>query len=418
MKTFVILVFAGILFVSNLFADVKSKIYRLSEDLVKEYQKKVSEPIIFKKRLAVFNFKDSSPYTKKYKVGSLVRSLITTRMSESLIFILIEREDINKVIKEMELGLTGIIDEETAPKTGKLLGAQLLLNGTVLEIGKEINIEAKLIDAETGEILVAKNTSLPRSEVIIEAKSYLESMFQSKYGISVSFSGAPLFSSEEHEQMPTLSGADVGYRISKNIKVGLGYFRISANEYIREKFTFKNREIRRNYNFKGSGVKFFIEGIISPLRWLNTGLRAEYVPPMANKLTQDLTDFPVYIPESENSNKLEHKRILVDGWVTEEGAPQFLNTMALVDFLISRRISFNLKFGYCLQFKDYTPFIFESGGRRQWTDKSFDGLDPIDINGTFSELQNFNFSKRGENGERIKLNFSGFKFSVGLSIHF
>ena len=47
----------------------------------------------------------------------------------------IERKEIDKVIEEQKLGLSGMVTAETAPAVGKLLGVDLLVVGSVSELG-------------------------------------------------------------------------------------------------------------------------------------------------------------------------------------------------------------------------------------------------------------------------------------------
>ncbi len=65
---------------------------------------------------------------------------------------IIDPGKVKKVLEEQEKGMTGIIDDETAPAAGKLLGADAILFGQV--DGKVIQI--RMVDAATGEILGAK----------------------------------------------------------------------------------------------------------------------------------------------------------------------------------------------------------------------------------------------------------------------
>lgn len=401
-----------ILIMSNtLFSSVRDDMEDFAREISKEYQSRI-KVLLFKKRLAIFNFKNLTPKTKEYQVGETLSSILNTKMSESLIFILIDRENVEKIMKEIELGMTGLMDEKSVPKAGKLLGAELILTGTVSEADGNIIVDAKLISVETGEIIVAKSINLPRNEVILQSKEYQWSSFQSKYGISFAVNTGMIISAENYEHLIQTYSIDAMYRVTDNIKAGLGYYSILGMELIREDITKVgsfDTWIKRNYNFSGTGLKVNIDLITSILRWLNAGLRVEYIPLISATLTQDVTDFPVYV-STGTTNSLEYKRILVDGWSGGIMATHLLNLKANFDILISKRVSFNFQIGYILS-TDFIPFVFESGGNRQWTED-------IDYNGTFTEYQNFNFSRRGTNGERVKLNFSGISVQLGMAIHF
>lgn len=65
----------------------------------------------------------------------------------------IERKNMQAIIKELELGQTGVIDEAKAAKAGKMIGANMLIVGTLYK--KETNYELflKLVRVESAEVL-------------------------------------------------------------------------------------------------------------------------------------------------------------------------------------------------------------------------------------------------------------------------
>jgi tetratricopeptide (TPR) repeat protein/TolB-like protein len=64
----------------------------------------------------------------------------------------ISERDRRKAIQEIELGMTGLIHEETIVKVGKITGANLIFTGSYLISGNRIRVNAKLIRVETGQI--------------------------------------------------------------------------------------------------------------------------------------------------------------------------------------------------------------------------------------------------------------------------
>jgi len=58
----------------------------------------------------------------------------------------IERIQMQKLLEEMGLGMTGLVDNKTAPRVGKLLGASKLVKGTFMDLSAEkLRIDASLI---------------------------------------------------------------------------------------------------------------------------------------------------------------------------------------------------------------------------------------------------------------------------------
>lgn len=108
--------------------------------------------------------------------GTGLTEMLTTALIESKRFILLERKALQDVQGEQALGASGAVDPDSAPKQGKLLGAQVLVRGAVTEytfrksstggnlaikgIGlSATNAEAavvldiRLIDTTTGQVL-------------------------------------------------------------------------------------------------------------------------------------------------------------------------------------------------------------------------------------------------------------------------
>jgi TolB-like protein len=90
-----------------------------------------------------------------------LRGDIPGSMSEAFIkgarLVPVERRDLEKIIAEQELGLSGAIDESTAARVGALAGARYALLGSASIIADRIRLSCRLIDIETGEILYAQS---------------------------------------------------------------------------------------------------------------------------------------------------------------------------------------------------------------------------------------------------------------------
>ncbi len=76
--------------------------------------------------------------------------MLSTDLAASGKLALVERRDLEKVLREQELGLSGAVDEASAPRIGRLAGAsRIALGGFVVSAGI-LRIDAKVIDSETG----------------------------------------------------------------------------------------------------------------------------------------------------------------------------------------------------------------------------------------------------------------------------
>ena len=64
-----------------------------------------------------------------------------------------ERLFLKAVIDEQALGQTGIIDDATAARVGKIHGVDGIVTGSIMKIGSTISITGRIIAVETGEVL-------------------------------------------------------------------------------------------------------------------------------------------------------------------------------------------------------------------------------------------------------------------------
>ena len=77
----------------------------------------------------------------------------------------VERSRIKEVLKEIQLSFTGLVDEKTAQKAGKLIGADAVIIGGYQEYGNVIRLTARLVEVETGEIYTSVKVTGPMEKI-------------------------------------------------------------------------------------------------------------------------------------------------------------------------------------------------------------------------------------------------------------
>jgi len=111
--------------------------------------------------VAVFNFDASDDVARD--LGPKVAALLTAQLSLEPQLLMVERAELEKVLGEQEMGLSGTISPDTAAKVGHLIGAKVLVTGRVIKVEKELILVAKVIGTETsrvyGEMAKANNFS-------------------------------------------------------------------------------------------------------------------------------------------------------------------------------------------------------------------------------------------------------------------
>jgi hypothetical protein len=95
-----------------------------------------------------FEASDRSLEKKGSEVGVLLNAMLSSKPS----VILVERQQVEKVLAEQELGLSGTIAPESVAKVGALLGAKVLVTGRIFESDGKGYLVAKVIGTETGRV--------------------------------------------------------------------------------------------------------------------------------------------------------------------------------------------------------------------------------------------------------------------------
>jgi hypothetical protein len=116
--------------------------------------------------VAVFDFESKDEGVRD--LGPKVATLVNAQLSADPQLITVERTDLEKVLGEQELGLSGTVSPETAAKVGHLTGAKVLVTGRVFKADKELVVVAKIIGTETSRVygeLVKGTMATPITEL-------------------------------------------------------------------------------------------------------------------------------------------------------------------------------------------------------------------------------------------------------------
>ncbi|HOI56199.1 MAG TPA: CsgG/HfaB family protein [Phycisphaerae bacterium] len=96
--------------------------------------------------------------SRRKEASDILATVVGDRLSAMDEVVAVERADIEKLLKEQTLNLSGLVDENNRVRIGKLLGAQFLLWGSGFKLGEQIYVTTKVINVETGQFkgIIAK----------------------------------------------------------------------------------------------------------------------------------------------------------------------------------------------------------------------------------------------------------------------
>ncbi len=95
---------------------------------------------------------------------SLQEKLVTSLTNRGMQ--VVERDQLERVLKEQKLGYSGLVNSATAKKIGELFGAEGMILGAVSDFGNNIVLNGRLVDVETGNAISAAEIELAKTPMV------------------------------------------------------------------------------------------------------------------------------------------------------------------------------------------------------------------------------------------------------------
>lgn len=152
------------------------------------------------RKIVVYEFTDMS--RRASPEGQLVAERLTTKLVQTGKFQMIERSRIEAALKELKLQSSGVIDENTAIRAGRMLGAEAVVTGTLARLNGEFEVNARMISVETGVIISGQIASLSEDDLLVK-----DEYFRQSYTRTAARPKAP------NATPPTAVGAPAGWEL-------------------------------------------------------------------------------------------------------------------------------------------------------------------------------------------------------------
>jgi len=98
-------------------------------------------------------------------LGAQVTDLLFAELVADERMYLVDREDLDEILKELELSRSGMVKSSEAAQVGQLTGAKILLTGSVIQVDGKLYLVAKIIGTETTRVLGASVKGNVRDEL-------------------------------------------------------------------------------------------------------------------------------------------------------------------------------------------------------------------------------------------------------------
>ena len=103
--------------------------------------------------LAILPFAEHGSGAKGY--GEKATGILFATLAVEPNLYLVDRADLEKILQETVLNLSGAVAPGQAVQVGQLTGAKILVTGSVIETGNSIYVVAKIVGTETSRVLGA-----------------------------------------------------------------------------------------------------------------------------------------------------------------------------------------------------------------------------------------------------------------------
>ncbi len=148
-------------------------------------------------RIAVLDFQNLTGREEMKFLEKAISEILITDLTLCDKITIVERSRMQDVLDEMQLALSGVIDEETAVEIGTMAGANAILVGSITVGGEMYRIDSRLVDVATAEVLLTeKKDWLSEDEIIRAVDELAEAIIQQLTGefvdMSSDFSYEPL----------------------------------------------------------------------------------------------------------------------------------------------------------------------------------------------------------------------------------
>lgn len=125
--------------------------------------------------IAVFPFSNGGSYGQdKENFDALevgIAGMLISELSANPAARLVDRETLQKLIEEQNLGASGRVTPETAAKIGKLVGARYVVVGNFIDFYGDFRVDVRLVSVETSEIIKTENERMQRDHLFDVIKS-------------------------------------------------------------------------------------------------------------------------------------------------------------------------------------------------------------------------------------------------------
>ncbi|MCX5885986.1 MAG: CHAT domain-containing protein [Proteobacteria bacterium] len=146
----------------------------------------------------------------------IVLKLTSSLQSEGGIKV-VEREILDKLLQELKLSTTQLVDQETSLKVGRILAARLIGTGSIVQVGSKSMLTLKFIETETTRVIAAFSESIDQPQAMDALMKKIAQEIISKLKKEYPLRGK--ITSIEGDKVTINIGSDQGMRKGLSLRV-------------------------------------------------------------------------------------------------------------------------------------------------------------------------------------------------------
>lgn len=100
-------------------------------------------------------------FVDNYVTDALTEAMFSTGMVK-----IIERANLEMILKEQKFQSSGLVDEENVKSIGKIAKADFVCYGTLRDLGGSLTVNARVVDVETGELCAMARATILKDEYL------------------------------------------------------------------------------------------------------------------------------------------------------------------------------------------------------------------------------------------------------------
>ncbi|SFV55861.1 hypothetical protein MNB_SV-12-600 [hydrothermal vent metagenome] len=172
-----------------------------------------------KKKIAVIEFSDLNDNVNnlgRFLVEELINELMKHKKDKG--YEIVERRQLNKVLRQLKLSSSGLLDPKSMKEVGKILNVDAIVTGSLTDLGNDIKVNARIISVESAKIISTASTKIPKVGSVATLMSQNSVKVSSASTNSSSKSSSTKSSDKSKEFKYTNKNLEITYRNIKRSK--------------------------------------------------------------------------------------------------------------------------------------------------------------------------------------------------------